>query len=165
MLRWLDYLGIIDIVDGVEDLVEKGGALLSDLIDKCLGKDMIQDKVIAWIEQRMSDAGYSEGQYRFVHSSAVDLSLGIPPHALTLINDTGQSVPVQVSGDISLDFPREDIFSSPEWKQFSLQYSESTHKLADELQYFVKSVALGIASASDMPVVTCHWTRGTRRIT
>ena len=153
VLRWLDYLGIIDIVDGVEDLVEKGGALLSDLIDKCLGKDMIEDKVIAWIEQRMSDAGYSEGQYRFVHSSAVDLSLGIPPHALTLINDTGQSVPVQVSGDISLDFPREDIFSSPEWKQFSLQYSESTHKLADELQYFVKSVALGIASASDMPVV------------
>ena len=153
VLRWLDYLGIIDIVNGVEDLVEKGSALLSDLVDKCLGKDLIEDKVIAWIERRMSSAGYSEGQYRYVHSSAVDLSLWIPPHALTLINDTGQLVQVQVSGSVSLDFPREDIFSFEEWKQFYVQYSESTHQLANELQYFVKSVAVGIASASDMPVM------------
>ncbi|MGD0817763.1 MAG: lamin tail domain-containing protein [Methanomassiliicoccales archaeon] len=153
VLRWLDYLGIIDIVNGIEDLVEKGGTLLADLIDKCLGKDVIQEKVISWIEHRMAEAEYGANQYRYVHTSTVDLDLDIPSHFLTLVNDSGQLVQVQVSGSLSLDFPSEDLFSFKEWKQFYVQYSESTHQLANELQYFVRTVALGIASASDMPVM------------
>ena len=153
VLRWLDYLGIIDIVNGVEDLVEKGGAILADLIDKCLGRDIIQEKVISWIEGRMKDAGYDPNEYRNVHQSAVDLDLDVPTHLLTLLNDTDQLVEVQVSGNVFLDFPSEDLFSFGEWKEFYLDYTSDTHQLANELQYFVKSVALGIASASDLPIL------------
>jgi hypothetical protein len=152
VLRWLDYLGIIGIVDGVEDLLEKGGMVLADVIDKCLGKDLIQEKIVSWIEHRMSVAGNAEDLFRYVHSSSVDMGLSIPSHLLTLVNDTGQLVQVQVSGSLSLDFPTEDLFSFEEWKQFYVQYSETTHQLANELESFVKSVALGVASASDMPL-------------
>ncbi len=152
VLRWLDYLGIIDIVNGVEELVEKGSMLLADLVDKCLGKDLVQEKVISWLGRRMAEAGYGEDSYRFVHKSAIDLGLVIPARSLTLINDTGQSVQVRVSGSVNVDFPVEDIFTFEEWKQFYVQYSQGTHQLAAQLQYFVKSVALGISSASDLPV-------------
>ena len=79
VLRWLDYLGIIDIVNGVEDLVEKGEAVLADLIDKCLGKDVIQEKVIAWIEDRMGGAGYDPDDIvMFTHRRSI-LTLASPP--------------------------------------------------------------------------------------
>ncbi len=153
VLRWLDYLGIIGIVNGVEDMIVKGSTLLADLIDKCLGKDVIQDKVKCWIEGRMAEAGYDEGQYRSLHTLSVDLDLPVPAHPITLINDTGQLVQVMVSGGACLDFPVEDLFSFEEWKQFGVHYSESTHQLATGLQSLIKSVALGIASATDMPIM------------
>ena len=153
VLRWLDYLGIIGIVNGVEDLVEKGGTLLTDLVDKCLGRDLIQEKVLSWIEGRIEDCGYDGEEYRSVHSSTFDLDLIIPEHSLTLINDTGSSVSVRVSGNVFLDFPTEDILTSEGWKQFYSEYTDGTHRLANELQSFVKSVALGFASASGMPIV------------
>ena len=154
VLRWLDYLGIIGMVNGIEDLVERGKMLLADLINKCLGKDLIQENVISWIERRMTEAGNGADQYRFVHASTIDMDLTIPSHSLTMINDTGQLVQVQVSGSLSIDFPGVDIFTLEEWKRFYVDYTKSTHQLADELQGFVKSVALGIASASDMPVMS-----------
>ena len=153
VLRWLDYLGIIGIVNGVEGMIEEGSMLLADLIDKCLGKDVIQDKVVSWIERRMAEAGYDVGQYSSIHTLPVDLILSIPAHPITLINETGQLVQVTVSGDTSLDFPLEDLFTFEEWKQFGIQYSETTHQLATGLQSIVKSVALSIASSSDIPVM------------
>lgn len=154
VLRWLDYLGIIGMVNGIEDLVERGQVLLADLINKCLGKDLIQENVISWIERRMTEAGNGPDQYRYVHTSMLDMDLTIPSHSLTLINDTGQLVQVPVCGSLSIDFPSVDIFTLEEWKQFYVDYTKSTHQLANELQGFVKSVALGIASASDMPVMS-----------
>jgi hypothetical protein len=153
VLRWLDYLGIIGLANEIEELVEKGGMMLTDLIDKCLNRDLIEEKVISWLDRRLAEAGYGQDAYRFVHASSADLTLVIPSRSITLINDTGQPVQTSVSGSFSLDFPTEDLFSFEEWKTFYVQYTEGTHQLASELQYFVKSVALGISSASDMPVM------------
>jgi hypothetical protein len=154
VLRWLEYLGIINIANGVEDLVEKGGMVLNDIVDMCLGRDMIEEKVISWIDRRMAEAGYGENLFRFVHASSNDMGLVIPARSLALVNDTGQTISVQVSGSVNLDFPMEDLFNFEEWKQFYVQYTAGTHQLANELQYFVKSVALGIGSASAIPVMS-----------
>lgn len=153
VLKWLESLHVLDFIEGLETLLESGELSLNRLIESCLGVDLLQEEMIEWISERMSDFGYLEESYRYMHCNSPDGKITVPNHPYTVMNDLNQTYALEIGGEYEVDFPSVDIFSSSAWGDFLEEWKRSSFQLGDTLNQFVKQVVLGIASHFGTPTV------------
>lgn len=153
VLRWLEYLHIIDLVNTIEQAADLSEVALSNFIESILGNSAIEESIINWMMTTLERAGYSASNYRYFNYGGPDASVYIPAHKVVLTNSRGENIIFCIQGNYPLDFPSVDIFSSELWKKFAIEYKLETHYLADSLIDFVKSIALAIRDSKNLPQV------------
>lgn len=153
VLRWLDYLHVMDLMEFVESAGEYAEIGLSSMLDHLLGVDKLQDSALSWLTSRMESAGYSEGCYRYQNYDSPDTVVEVPEHRMLFFSRAGESFEVVLHGYHEIDFPPVDILKSERWKAFYVQFKVGTFELADALDAFVKNMATGIALNSDLPPI------------
>jgi len=154
VLKWLDYLHVIDIMDYLESKSEEVQISLLWVLDSIMGKDSLREGMIRWMSERLKDdAGELEQHYRWLGLGLPDCSIYIPTRSVYMIDCDGQEYQITFGGHEPVDFPIYDLFQAEEWKQFLIDYKQSTFELAEALQNFVKAVACGIAAESQFPSI------------
>jgi hypothetical protein len=151
VLRWLDYLHIIDLAKALEQTESGIQTTVSDLIESLTGVDLIEESMVRWMSDRFSDAGIHDYDFRWLHYSHPDSYVPIDLNSLDFQNHLGDDLYVVVQGNYDIDFPSFDVLSSPVWKDFIIGYKNGACQLAKNLEYFVKSVAMNIASNTNLP--------------
>ena len=153
VLKWLDYLHIIDLAKFMEQAATGVTITVQSVLDAVLGEDHVQQTIVGWIKQHLDDLGIPEDEYRWLNTARPDVSIFVPPITLELTSIYGDQLEFQVGGFKGVDFPRFDLFEAEEWKAFFLDYKRSTFELAGSLQNIVKSLALSISSDSMFPSI------------
>ncbi len=148
VLRWMEFLHVLDLAEGMESLVDAGSLALNEIIDRCLGVDLIQDEMVRWISERMVRSGYPDYGFRYLHYLDPDGYVEIPYRDLTVVNDIDQRYEVQLGGEYPVDFPSLDLLSSELWGEFQEEWRRSTFQLGEMLETFVREVALGISQGA-----------------
>ncbi|NYT14676.1 MAG: lamin tail domain-containing protein [Methanomassiliicoccales archaeon] len=153
VLKWLESLHVLDLIEGLETLLETGELSLNGLIESCFGMDLLQEEMIEWISERMAEFGYLEESYRYLHFNAPDGKITVSDHPYSVVNDLNQTYALDLGGEYEVDFPSVDIFSSSIWGDFLEEWKRSSFQLGDTLSLFLKQVVLGIISHFGTPSV------------
>ncbi len=151
ILRWLDYLHIIDIAKAVEKIATGAEITVSNVIESLTGEGLIEDAMIQWISERFMDAGIHDYEYRWLHYASSDSYVSIDPNSLSFQNHLGEKLEIFIQGNYDIDFPSFDVLSSTAWKDFLVEYKSETCQLAKNLELFIKSVAMNVAKNTNLP--------------
>lgn len=147
-LRYLDYLQVIDLVDFLEETVQTGVLIASDVISWVLGRDLISSQALDWVQGKMTDAGHAYDSYRYLWSGPVDWVIEMQPSEVYLYNSTGGRILLRAGGNYSVDVPEADIFASSFWKNTYVDYTKGTDEASDALIAYFKDLAQTIADRS-----------------
>jgi hypothetical protein len=153
VLRWLDYLHIIDLVKFIEQMEYGVQITISDLLESITGVDLIEESMVSWMSERFLEAGIHDYNYRWLHYSPSDSYVSISKNTLNFQNQLGDEIEVVIQGNYDIDFPSFDVLLSPVWKDFLIGYKSGTCELADNLELFVKSIAMNVASNANLPEI------------
>jgi hypothetical protein len=155
VLRWLDYFGMIDILNWGEDIYESLSWGVTDVLDILTQGDTAQYDALRYIWLTMYQAGVNEYDYRFMNYGYPDVTIQLPEHRMVVINDNDEQVSYTFGGShyYEVDFPSVDLFASPAWGEFYREYKTSTHELAYQLKAYVEAVAYGVASYCTFPAI------------
>jgi hypothetical protein len=148
VLRWMEFFHFLDVANVLESAIEESEMALNEILDRCLGIDIIQEGMINWISQNMASSGYEESWYRYMHYLPVDGRVEMPSHLIEVENELGQTFEVELGGVYDIDFPNLDLLGSRLWGDFQEEYRRTTFQLGETLESMVKRVAQGIASKS-----------------
>ena len=151
VLRWLDYLHIIDLAKAVEQIESGMQITISNLVESLTGTDLLEESMDKWMSERFADAGIHDYEYRWLHYSSSDCYVSIDLNSLNFQNHLGETLEVIIQGNHDIDFPSFDVLSSPVWKEFLIEYKSGTCQLAKNLELFIKSVAMNVASNANLP--------------
>ncbi|MDD1744110.1 MAG: hypothetical protein LUO85_05740, partial [Methanomassiliicoccales archaeon] len=153
VLRWLDYLHIIDLARIAEQAGSGIVTTISDIADWLTGVDMVEDSMSRWMSDRLAESGIHDYEYRWLHYNSPDSYVQIAMKSLIFQNHAGDDLEVIIQGDYDIDFPSFDVLSSTSWKEFLIGYRTGTCQLATNLELFVKSIAMNIASNANLPEI------------
>ncbi|OPY31006.1 MAG: hypothetical protein A4E32_01988 [Methanomassiliicoccales archaeon PtaU1.Bin124] len=152
-LRYLDYFHIVEVVNFIEETVQSGIFMISDLLSKAFGEDPTAEQVMGWLKEKMIRAGFEESTYRYLWTSPIDWNIEVGPEALNLYNSTGGRVTITIDGSYSLDVDSVDLLSSSFWKNTYRSYQLSADQLAGRITGLFKDIAKSIASGATPIVV------------
>lgn len=146
VLRWMDYLGLIDLVNLGESMLEVGEDNLFAVIDFLTGGDHDKAAMVEYISKAMAEAGIQEYDYRWYCFGGGDVVTEIPKITIPVLDDLGNKVYMTFQGVVQMDLPGVDVFSSPAWGDLRESYRSETHSIAEAMRNYVEMVAFGIAS-------------------
>jgi|GEM_PF-2105543 len=146
VLKWMDYLGLIDLVNLEEDMLEDAEDNLFGVLDMLTGGDHDQAAMSEYIARAMADAGYQEYNWRWYCYGGGDILVDLPPYKMTFMNDIGEWVQVTFKGKYDLDFPEMDVLSLPEWGDIREAYRSETHAIAAAMKNYIETICYGIAT-------------------
>ncbi|MDD1769905.1 MAG: lamin tail domain-containing protein [Methanomassiliicoccales archaeon] len=147
VLRWLDYLQIADIARFLEQQLDRLTITIARVLGAIFGFDPVNEMALDYIRGRMASAGYDEQSYRYLFSGSPDAAIEISGATVEFIDSEGSEVRVSLDGSWAIDFPKVDLFSTPEWERFFVNYKTNTFEMAEMLEQFIKSVALSVAES------------------
>jgi hypothetical protein len=153
VLRWLDYLHLIDLAKFVEQVESGFQIAVSDVLEWLTSVDLIEDSMVGWMSERFLDAGIHDYNYRWLHYGSADSYIPIASNSFDFQNHFGDDIEVVIQGNYDIDFPSFDVLSSPVWKEFLIEYKSNTCQLAENLGLFVRSVAMNVASNTNLPEI------------
>ena len=153
VLRWLDYLHVMDLGRFLEGAAESVQLTISNVLSALFGGDPTNELALDWMRKRLDAAGVPESEYRYLNCGSPDFLIEIPHRTISVLNDDGETVLFELEGLQELDFPSLDLISSPEWRSFYVDYKASTFEMGEALEQFVKSVAMGVAENLDLEQV------------
>jgi hypothetical protein len=151
VLKWMDYLGLIDLVNLAETALEMGEDNLFGLIDLITGGDHDQVVMKDYIASAMADAGYQEYDYRWYCYGGGDIMVRLPAYRITVYDNNGNEVRMDLKGTYALDLPPLDILSLPAWSDIRKSYRSESFAIAEAMRSYVEMVATGIASHCHLP--------------
>ena len=153
-LKWLDYFGIINLLNLAEDIYEWGKQTLTDTIDFLTGGDSDQAAITEYVTNAMIEAGFQQYDYRWFSYGHPDCVVILPDRKMCLIDDQGGYYYYTFHGKYNIDFLAVDLFSSPEWGELNRQFRSETHAAAEALKSYLQVIATGVASHCSLPVVS-----------
>lgn len=153
VLKWLDYLHIIDLLKFMEKAATETAITVSSVLQSLLGEDRIQETIIDWMRNNLRGSGIDESDFRWLNTGDPDTSVFVLPSSIQVTDSFGDLQEYPIGGIEGVDFPSFDLFGAEEWKGFFLDYKRSTFELAEALQNAVKSLAYEIASGTALPTI------------
>jgi len=153
VLRWMEYLGFLELADKAEDLCKGIEGGLWSVVDLVTGGDRDQASMIGYISQAMTDAGFAEENYRWHNYGGGDIIVTLPSYRICLYDDAGQAVCPYFQGSYAVDLPSIDLFASEEWGELFDTYRSETHILAEGMKGYIQAIAQGIASHCSLPLM------------
>jgi hypothetical protein len=151
-LRWMHYLHIIDLVSGAERVMEEAGFLLGDVLDACLGIDLVENRMRTWIDSAFAPLGMGEDEYRYFHAPIGDLESEVMGE-VQLPCENGTQEWFQLDARFSVDLPTVDLLGGDFLSSFFRGYRRGTAELADSLVEMLRALSLEIAARADLPDV------------
>ncbi|MDD1756883.1 MAG: lamin tail domain-containing protein [Methanomassiliicoccales archaeon] len=149
VLKWLDYLQVLDLARNVEGTCVGATVLLNDMLEKVTGSDNIQQAMMEWMQGRLQESGFAEEDYRWMNYCSLDATAFIPWHSFTFRDHEGQEIVTEIGGYQELDFPSHDVLFLDSWKDFLVEYREGAFQFGDMVQGFIKAMADGITQGSE----------------
>lgn len=146
VLKWMDYLGLIDLVNLGESALEMGEDNLFSVIDLLTGGDHDQAVMADYIASAMTEAGFQEYDYRWYCYGGGDIVVTLPSFRIQILDDLGNKVWMNFQGTYALDMPSVDVLASPVWGNLQESYRSETHSIAEAMRSYIGMVADGIAS-------------------
>jgi hypothetical protein len=146
VLKWMDYLGLIDLVNLGESTLEMGEDNLYAVIDFLTGGDHDQTVMADYIGSAMAEAGFQEYDYRWYCYGGGDIIVNLPSFQIPVLDDLGKKVYMTFQGLYAIDMPNMDVLSSPAWGDLRESYRSETHSIAEAMRSYVEAVAYGVAS-------------------
>ncbi|MBI0584737.1 MAG: lamin tail domain-containing protein [Methanomassiliicoccus sp.] len=153
VLKWLDYLGLIDLVGMGEDLAELGEVTLNGVLDLLTGGDHDQSSMVQYISAALAEAGFQEYDYRWYCFGGGDILVDLPALRIQLFDDLDRSVMHTFQGRYAVDLPGVDVFSSPAWGELYGKYRSETYAVAEGMRSYIRTIASGIAAHCSLPSV------------
>lgn len=153
VLKWLEFMHVLDVTEGVENLLTQGQLFLRDVIESVTDIDLNQNEIVSWVADRMEANGYPPEYYRYMHYGWPDGIISIPEQKYTVFNDLNETYEVTIGGMFGIDFPDCDILSSGQWGDFLVDFQKNRFQLGELLQGFVRSVSSGIALSAGLPIM------------
>lgn len=153
VLRWLDYLQVIDLAESMERLSTDALVSLNDFLEQALGQDRLAECTQEWMAGRLLEAGMLDQSYRWIHEGEVDTEVIIPRMEFPMRGWDGQEIILELAGCHALDFPSLDVLSSERWKDFVSDYRQGTFELAQLMRSFVQGVAFALAQGAGLPPI------------
>jgi len=147
VLKWLEFMHLLDLVEGIENLLEGGQLLLENVIESLTGADLLQEDMVNWILERVESIGYDGEYYRYMHYGWPDAIISVPEQRYIAFNDLNQTFDLTIGGTYQIDFPSWDIFSSSLWGGFLEEFRKGRFQLGEMLEDFVKGVVVEISSS------------------
>lgn len=151
ILRWMEYCGIIDLINAAEDLADAVVCDVNDLIDGITGTDLIEEQFIAWLEESFHDAGLPDTLYRYLGAGGPESSILAPIYSLELIDVDGQVLPFTVQGMVAMDFPTVDVLEWSGWGEFKEQYKRGTKEIVASMRQSLMVMAESISRSMFVP--------------
>ncbi len=153
VLRWMEYLGFLELADLAEDIGKEVEGGLWSVVDLVTGGDRDQASMLSYISQAMTDAGFAEANYRWHNYGGGDIIVTLPSYRICLYDDAGKMVCPYFEGSYAVDLPSVDLFASEEWGELFDTYRSETHILAEGMRGYIEAIAQGIASHCNLPMM------------
>jgi len=151
ILRWMEYLQLVDAANILEDVEEAFEFGLNDIIEWISGTDLLEDQYKDWIKGKFEIAGLPDTLYRYLNAGIPDDRIIVPTRNLELITADGQSVILPVQGMVSMDFPTVDVLDWDGWGDFREQYEKSTKELIDSMRERLMIIAESVSRNMYLP--------------
>ncbi|MCU0860989.1 MAG: lamin tail domain-containing protein [Methanomassiliicoccales archaeon] len=154
VMRWLDYLQVLDLAEALERISTASLASLNDFLESALGQDIIGEATMQWMTDRLASSGLDEMAYRWQNEEAPDAMVLIDDCPLYIIDAYGEQLIVHIGGEYPLDFPTTDVLASDIWKGFVIEYRQESFELARIIHSFVQWIASGLADGLTIGMVS-----------
>ena len=152
-LRWLDYFQILDLAREMERLATDACLALNGILERITGSDLVMESVIAWMSDRLQEAGHPEYDYRWMNEGPMDATIFVPRRSIQIERTDGAPLIVEVGGYRTLDFPTMDVLALECWKEFAMDYRQNTFELASALRQFIMKMASRIMDGYELPII------------
>ncbi|MDW5562841.1 MAG: lamin tail domain-containing protein [Methanomassiliicoccus sp.] len=156
VLRWMDYLGLIDLVNIGEGALEMGEDNLFGVLDALTGGDHDQAAMVEYISAAMAEAGIQEYDYRWYCYGGGDIVVRLPSFTIEFHDDLGNRVRHTFQGQYAIDLPGVDVLASPVWGELREDYRSETYSMAQAMRSYIETVAYGVASHCHLPSLTLN---------
>jgi hypothetical protein len=152
ILRWMEHLHMIDLVNMAEEVMEGVAFTLNDIIECVSGNDLMEEQFKDWLMDRFKAAGLCDTLYRYLCAGHPERSMCVPEHTLSLVNAEGESVNLPVYGKVCLDFPTVDVLDWDGWGDFREQYRRGVHEISLSMHRSLLTMAESISRSMFVPV-------------
>lgn len=153
-LRWMESIGIIDIIELAERTGEKVYTFTNELIERTFDVDLVEHRFKQWLEKRFEERGIPDTLYRYLGAGYPDGSGLVRSVDIVLHGPDGDEVPLQVGGQISLDIPTTDVMAWEGWGEFRDRYRKGTFEMLESMRMFVLSTAEQISRSMFLPITS-----------
>lgn len=147
-LQYMDYFYLIDLIRIADGLINIGLNFCEDFMGGLFGPEHM--KAASYIRDHMEAAGYSEGSYRYLYRSPVDMVVAIPAVEFQVpgLEAMGPlSIPERTVG---IDFPTVDIFHWEGWQHFIAQYRENVGHIERIFRKAIRDVIKDVAQSYEL---------------
>lgn len=145
VMRWLDYLQVVDLAEVLERISTASLASLNDFLESALGQDMVGEATMKWMTGRLASSGLDEMAYRWQNEEVPDAMILIDDCPLSLTDAYGQQLIVHIGGEYPLDFPMTDVLANDIWRDFVIEYRQGSFELARIIRSYVQWIASSLA--------------------
>lgn len=142
-LRWMEFMGLMDLVSAVESIGDQVVFSVNDIIDQMSGTDLLEEQFREWMQGKFDEAGVPDTQYRYFGAGVPDVVIDAPYRSMDLPLNGGGSVTVGLQGLVAADIPTVDVMEWPGWGEFHEQYKKGTAQI-------LKSARSSIARTADL---------------
>lgn len=155
VLQWMQYFmldGVVDILDAVNDAVQKGWNAIVSFFNGTTESDTVRD----YLRSMMAAQGYQESEYRWLMAGR-SYAMTVPGGDFEVAAGDIQSVVRIPSMDVLVPYPQSDVVSWSGWNSFMDEYRGDRNEIRETLRGFVKSVAIDLSGRTGLNTIRVHY--------
>ncbi|MHC1709229.1 MAG: lamin tail domain-containing protein [Methanomassiliicoccales archaeon] len=150
-LRWMEYIGLVKLIEIAEKAGEAVFFFANDLIDQTFDVDLAEENFKDWLEETFDKAGIPEEVYRYLGKGVPDGSINVDEIVIQLADAEGQPMPIAVGGPVTLDIPQTDVLAWEGWGEFHEQYKKGTLEILNAIRKEIAAVSEQISRSMFLP--------------
>lgn len=150
-LRWLEWIGLVKLIELAENAKETVFSFANDLIERAFDRDLAEEHFLEWLDDAFEKAGTPEDLYRYLGENAPDASILVDGASIVLLDEEGASTAITIGGTVVMDIPQTDILAWEGWGEFHEKYKKGTLEILESIRREIASVAEQISRSMFLP--------------
>ncbi|NLX48068.1 MAG: hypothetical protein GXY70_07885 [Euryarchaeota archaeon] len=150
-LRWMEYFGLIKLVE----LAERAGKTVfffaNDLIEQVIDVDLAERSFIDWMKEEFKEAGIPDAMYRYLGAGGPESTIHVDQVDVRLVDSEGNDIITSIGGQVLLDIPEVDILAWEGWGDFHEEYKKGTLEILVSIRREILGVSERISRSMFLP--------------
>lgn len=146
VLKYLDYFGLIDLAEMVQQGMLAGDITWKTLVLMLTGVDERLEEVQDWVSDRLSKIGMPESLWKSLFDAPQDILLNCNLTYVYIFDRSGHLVPVAIGGcNVPIDVPTRSIIDSSLWVAYYPRLSSQAISVGKDIEFVVTAMCMDIA--------------------